>query len=72
MAGLAMTVPLFIPSRWRRPPRALRYTVPGESTPGQPAACGSAYPDWAVARREEAPAIPPPGSQPPRDQPRQG
>jgi hypothetical protein len=31
MAGLAMTVPLFIPSRWRRAPRVAGNTALGES-----------------------------------------
>jgi hypothetical protein len=31
MFGLAMIVPLFIPSRWRRAPRAPGYMAPGES-----------------------------------------
>jgi hypothetical protein len=33
MAGLAMTVPLFIPSRWRRTPRVPGYAALGASTP---------------------------------------
>jgi len=37
MAGLAMIVPLFIPSRWRRPPRVPGYGAFGESTLAQPA-----------------------------------
>jgi hypothetical protein len=32
-AGLAMTTPLFIPSRWRRAPRVPGYAALGESTP---------------------------------------
>jgi hypothetical protein len=36
-AGLAMIVPLFISSRWRRPSRVPGYPAPGESTLGQPA-----------------------------------
>jgi hypothetical protein len=31
MAGMAMIVPLFIPSRWRRAPRVAGYTTVGES-----------------------------------------
>ncbi len=31
MAGLAMIVPLFVPSRWRRAPRSPGYAAPGES-----------------------------------------
>jgi hypothetical protein len=32
MAGMAMIVPLFVPSRWRRAPRVAGYTTVGEST----------------------------------------
>lgn len=46
MAGLAMTVPLFIPSRWRAP-RVAGYTALGESLPGRdaPASAGTGGPD---------------------------
>ena len=37
MAGLAMVVPLFLPSRWRRPSRARGYAALGRSTLLQPA-----------------------------------
>jgi hypothetical protein len=36
-AGLAMIVPLFIPSRWRRPSRVPVYAAPGENALAQPA-----------------------------------
>jgi hypothetical protein len=45
MAGLAMTVPLFIPSRWRRAPRVAGYPAPGESTLAGRAAA-SPGPPW--------------------------
>jgi hypothetical protein len=35
MAGMAMIVPLFIPSRWRRAPRVAGYTALGTGTPVQ-------------------------------------
>jgi hypothetical protein len=35
MAGLAMIVPLFVPSRWRSAPRVLGYPAPGQSTPAE-------------------------------------
>ena len=35
MAGMAMIVPLFIPSRWRRAPRVAGYTALGTGTPAQ-------------------------------------
>jgi hypothetical protein len=79
MVGLAMIVPLFIPSRWRR-----RSPVPGdgalgESTLGrgsgydpttvgytaQSGGDGNALPDWAQTRPQQGPVIPPGGSQPP-------
>jgi hypothetical protein len=53
MAGLAMIVPLFVPSRWRRAPRAPGYTALDVSTPGDLAAVspvtGSPDFDGAVA-----------------------
>jgi hypothetical protein len=47
MAGLAMVVPLFIPSRWRRAPRVPGYAAPGASTPANRAAVspGTGGPD---------------------------
>jgi hypothetical protein len=36
-AGLAMIVPLFVPSRWRRPSRVAGYAASGESSLGRPA-----------------------------------
>ena len=38
MAGLAMIVPLFVPSRWRRAPRVPGYPALGVSAPGNHAA----------------------------------
>jgi hypothetical protein len=45
MAGLVMIVPLFIPSRWRRPSRLPGYAAVGASTLVQPAAV---FPGTAV------------------------
>jgi hypothetical protein len=47
MAGLAMIVPLFIPSRWRRAPGAAVYAAPDPSMLGKPAtvAAGTGDPD---------------------------
>lgn len=41
MAGLAMIVPLFIPSRWRRPSRVPGYGAIGASTLSQPVGTGA-------------------------------
>ena len=53
MAGLAMIIPLFVPSRWRRAPRVPGYTALGVSTAGDLAAespvTGSPDFDGAVA-----------------------
>jgi hypothetical protein len=47
MFGLAMMVPLFIPSRWRRPALAPGYTAPGESVLAgrAPVSVGTGDPD---------------------------
>ncbi len=51
MAGMAMVVPLFIPSRWRRAPRVAGYTTVGESKRAEYAAVspGSGGPDLDAA-----------------------
>jgi hypothetical protein len=53
MAGLAMIVPLFVPSRWRRAPLVPGYAAPGESTPPGRApvspGTGALDPDGALA-----------------------
>lgn len=52
MAGLAMIVPLFVPSRWRRAPRSARYAALDESVLPRQAALspgtGGPDPDGAV------------------------
>jgi hypothetical protein len=49
-AGLALVVPLFIPSRWRARPRKSRYwagyTTPDQSQDQEPAATISLLSDW--------------------------
>jgi hypothetical protein len=51
MAGMAMIVPLFIPSRWRRAPRVAGYTTVGESKRAEYATVypGSGGPDLGGA-----------------------
>jgi hypothetical protein len=51
MAGMAMVVPLFIPSRWRRAPRVAGYTTVGESQRAEYAAVppGPGGPDLDAA-----------------------
>jgi hypothetical protein len=53
VAGLAMIVPLFIPSRWRGPSRVPGYAALGDSTPAQPATVspglGGSDPDPTIA-----------------------
>ena len=56
-AGLVMIVPLFIPSRWRRPVRP--------ETPWTPAESSSLLSDWT----ETAPISPQQGPQPSTDPP---
>lgn len=77
-AGLAMIVPLFIPSRWRRPPRVPGYAALGESTLAQAAALSPE--PGATAETDDSdlsPAIvgvvvPSAGSRAPSDPPDQG
>jgi hypothetical protein len=51
MAGMAMIVPLFLPSRWRRAPRVAGYTTVGESKRAEYATVspGSGGPDLDAA-----------------------
>jgi hypothetical protein len=68
MAGLAMIVPLFIPSRWRRRPRVPVYAALGEHTPAPPAAVAPGTGEFAGAAgsdQELGPVFPPGGTQPP-------
>ena len=84
MAGVAMIIPLFIPSRWRRPSRAPGDAAPGESTGGSdlyPTIADFAtpwdgesdvLPGWEQTRPQQGPVIPPGDSQPPWGPPEQG
>jgi len=58
MAGMAMIVPLFIPSRWRRAPRVAGYTTVGESKRAEYATVspGSGGPDLGEAIAGYTPA----------------
>lgn len=81
-AGLAMIVPLFVPSRWRRPSRVSGYAPPGESTVGlDPTIADFTAPsggnsnvllDWGQTRPQQSPVIPPGGSEAPWGPPDQG
>jgi len=84
MAGVAMIIPLFIPSRWRRPSRAPRDAAPVESMGGfdlYPTITDFAtptdedsdvLPGWEHTRPQQGPVIPPGGSQPPWGPPEPG
>jgi hypothetical protein len=58
MAGMAMIVPLFIPSRWRRAPRVAGYTTVGEGRRAEYATVspGSGGPDLGEAIAGYTPA----------------
>jgi hypothetical protein len=75
MAGLAMIVPLFIPSRWRRAPRVpwTGGTGPGAAPAGltTPSGGSNVITGWEQTRPQRGPVIPPGGSQAPEGLPDQ-